>query len=168
VNVAVGLDASETRLGWAIVNYETQAPVASGVEDLRQPGGGYQEHQLLRAIGTVAEACEGHEVWVVGVEDAYMGVNPTRSMTHAGVVGMSVMASRVLFGDITIWPISPNTWRSAINLKAKSRKRVDLKAAAVAWATSILGRTPATDDEADALGIATAVALLTITNEAAA
>jgi hypothetical protein len=97
------------------------------------------------------------------------------ALRHAGVVGMAQLAARVVFGDVTIWPIPAGTWRKAIDLSPASRKRADVKAATMDWALDrwLLHAAPGVvfdpsdQDAADALGIATACARLTVKNEAA-
>lgn len=178
--IAVGLDVSEKRMGWAAVAYDDQRPLALGVENLRRKDGGWPEDQVFGAMETVYAKLrlgryDRHDVVVVGIEDAYLGPNKLASLRHASVVGMATMAARVVFGPtVTYWPIPAGTWRNAIGLKPASRKRADVKAATLVWATDRmdeLGVLPDKqllgEDEADALGIATACALLTVKNEAA-
>jgi Holliday junction resolvasome RuvABC endonuclease subunit len=160
-------------MGWAAVDYDTQQPLALGVEALDERDGGWIENQVFRAMRSVNKRIPPGEVFVVGVEDVYPGPNKMGALRHAGVVGMAQLAARVVFGDVTIWPIPAGTWRKAIDLKPASRKRSDVKAATMEWAlTAIphrmflaLGRLE--EDAADALGIATACARLTVRNEAA-
>jgi Holliday junction resolvasome RuvABC endonuclease subunit len=174
VTIALGLDVSEKRMGWAAVDYDTQEPLALGVEALDERDGGWIENQVFRAMREVNKRIPPGEVFVVGIEDVYPGPNKMGALRHAGVVGMAQLAVRVVFGDVTIWPIPAGTWRKAIDLKPASRKRVDVKAATMEWALDRFSlRHPAdylplTEDAADALGIATACARLTVRNEDAA
>ena len=176
--IALGLDVSEKRMGWAAVRYDDQRPLALGMERLDLPDGGWIENQMFRAMREVNRQIPDGEVVVVGVEDAYLGPNKKGSLRHASVVGMATLAVRVVFGgNVTIWPIPAGTWRNAIGLKPASRKRQDIKEATLTWAYDLLderGRDIGhmwalnlQDDAADALGIATACALLTVRNEAA-
>jgi Holliday junction resolvasome RuvABC endonuclease subunit len=180
VTLALGLDVSEKRMGWAAVDWDDQTPLALGVEALDEKDGGWIENQVFRAMRSVNKRIPPGDVFVVGIEDVYPGPNKMGALRHAGVVGMAQLAARVVFGDITIWPIPAGTWRKAIDLKPASRKRVDVKAATLEWALMWLGCSekspwyttapvdiPVTEDSADALGIATACARLTVRNEAA-
>lgn len=173
--IAVGLDVSEKRMGWAAVSYDDQQPLALGVEALDQPDGGWLENQVFRAMRDINRRIPDGEVVVIGIEDTYLGPNRMGSLRHAGVVGMATLAARVVFGDVTIWPIPAGKWRNAIGLKPASRKRADVKEATMVWGVNVLleHAWPADtalgygEDAYDALGIATACALLTVKNEAA-
>lgn len=173
--IALGLDVSEKRMGWAAVAYDDQRPLALGLERLDLPDMGWIENQMFRAMREVNRLIPPGEVVVVGIEDAYLGPNKKGSLRHASVVGMATLAVRVVFGgNVTIWPIPAGTWRNAIGLRPVSRKRADVKAATLVWATDRMDELDVlpdkqilSEDEADALGIATACALLTVKNEAA-
>ena len=181
MSLAVGLDVSELRLGWAVVDYDTQEPLALGVEDLRKRDGGWPEEQVIVAVRHVLGVVEGlgrdrEEVAVVGIEDAYHGPSIKGTIRQAGVIGMATAAAQMIFGgQATCWPIPNGTWLSPLHVKPASRKREDVKAATGEWATATLleHRWPAdaainvAEDAADALGIATACALLTVKREAA-
>ena len=180
MSLAVGLDVSELRMGWAIVDYDTQEPLALGVENLRDPDGGWPEDQVLRAIDHIKAHVVGRlpvehgEVYVVGIEDAYIGPSKMGSLRQAGVIGMATMAARVVFGPtVTYWPIPNSSWLEPLDIKPASRKSADIKAATRTW---MLRRLPValipseeviSQDAADALGIATACALLTVKKEPA-
>jgi Holliday junction resolvasome RuvABC endonuclease subunit len=174
--IALGLDVSEQRMGWAAVSYDDQTPLALGVESLVERDGGWLENQVFRAMRDVNRMLPAGEVVVVGIEDVFLGPNKMGSLRHAGVVGMATLAVRVVFGDVTIWPLPAGKWRKAIGLKPVSRKRADVKAVTWLWAMGVLDKNGVLKDEwqnmsedsADALGVATACALLTVkTNEAA-
>jgi Holliday junction resolvasome RuvABC endonuclease subunit len=172
--IALGLDVSEQRMGWAAVSYDDQTPLALGVESLVERDGGWLENQVFRAMRDINKHIPAGEVVVVGIEDVYLGPNKMGSLRHAGVVGMAQLAVRVVFGDVTIWPIPAGKWRNAIGLNPASRKRVDVKAATLVWATDLLDELNVlteqqliSEDAADALGIATACALLTVKRDAA-
>jgi Holliday junction resolvasome RuvABC endonuclease subunit len=181
VTIALGLDVSETRMGYAAVDYDTCKPLALGVEDLRERDGGWPEDQILRATERVWQSLKDlgfwdrEEVVVVGIEDAYLGPNRMASLRHASVVGMATMAARVVFGPgVTCWPIPADSWRNALGIKG--RNRAEKKALTYEWALSVLddhqffykGEHGLEEDAADALGIATACARLTVRNEDAA
>lgn len=182
--IALGLDVSELRMGWAFVSWDTQAPIALGVENLRKPDEGWIEEQVLAAMRNVrAELVRlGHgpeEVVVVGIESAYHGPSIKRTIAHAGVVGMATVAAQVTFGrQATCYPLGADEWRAACGI-SNAGKSADKKAAALVWAEMRLidGRPEPptheellaiTEDSADALGIATAAALKTEAREAAA
>jgi Holliday junction resolvasome RuvABC endonuclease subunit len=175
VTIALGIDVSPKRMGWAAVDWDTQEPLALGVEDLQQKDDGWLENQVFRAMREVNKRIPPGEVYVVGIEDGYMGPNANTNREQMRVIGCTQMAVRVVIGDVTIWPIPAGTWRKAIGLKPVSRKRADVKAATMEWAKPVLvncgmyseQRDPA-EDAADALGIATACARLTVRNEEAA
>jgi Holliday junction resolvasome RuvABC endonuclease subunit len=180
MSLAIGLDVSELRMGWAVVDYDTLEPLALGVEDLRERDGGWAEDQVLRAMHQVQRniapvpVARG-DVFVVGIEDAYLGPNKKASLRHASVVGMATMAARVVFGpSVTYWPIPADSWRHALGIKGRNRK--EKKALTLEWAAAhvVSSNSPLsmtlngiTEDEADALGIATACAMLTEKSEAA-
>lgn len=177
MSVSIGIDVSELRMGWAIVSYDDQTPLALGVEDLRERDGGYAEDQVLRSMRRVSAEVEGlrEEVYVVGIEDAYQGPSVKRSLMHASIVGMATMAARVVFGEsVVYWPIPNGTWLNPLGITPASRKRDDVKAATMAWAVGVLQPSgtffwemPIEQDAADALGVATACALLTVEKAAA-
>ena len=177
--IAVGLDVSELRLGYAAVDYETQEPICLGVEDLRQRDGGYIEEQVPRAVRFVRSELvrlghDAEEVVLVGIESAYHGPNIKRTIAHAGVVGMATCAAQMIFGSQAIcYPLGADEWRAACGI-SNAGKREDKKAMTRWWAQATLiesgwgGNTSTLgEDEADALGIATACALLTETKAAA-
>jgi Holliday junction resolvasome RuvABC endonuclease subunit len=179
--IALGLDVSEQRMGWAAVSYDDQTPLALGVESLVERDGGWLENQVFRAMRDVNRKLPAGEVVVVGIEDVFLAINPVTkkplnpdmSLRHAGVVGMATLAVRVVFGDVTIWPLPAGKWRKAIGLKPVSRKRADVKEATMTWADAVLGvgaplALHLTEDSADALGVATACALLTVKTDEAA
>lgn len=177
MSLAIGLDVSETRMGWAVVDYDTREPLALGVENLREPDGGWAEDQVYSAVLRVHEIVDdmtADDVFVIGIEDAYLGPNKKASLRHASVVGMATMAARVVFGpSVTYWPIPAESWRKALGISG--RTRADKKAATLVWATDLLDRLSVlpdqqlvSEDEADALGIATACAMLTERNDVAA
>lgn len=173
MSLAVGLDVSELRLGWAVCDYDTQEPLALGVEDLRRRDGGWPEDQVLGATEAIYRRIRlgGHDrrdVFVIGIEDAYLGPNKKSALRHASVVGMATMAARVVFGpSVTYWPIPADSWRHALDIKGRNRK--EKKALTMEWAQtvipaheSVLIATAAmSDDVCDALGIAVACARLT-------
>lgn len=177
MSLAIGLDVSELRMGWAVVDYDTQTPLALGVEDLREKDGGWPEDQVIRAVRAVRERVvslgrEKEDVWVVGIESAYHGPNISRTIAHAGVVGMATATAQVTFGQhVTCYPLGADEWRATCGI-SNAGKREDKKAACLEWASSrivwILPRgARLTEDMADALGIATACALMTERREAA-
>jgi Holliday junction resolvasome RuvABC endonuclease subunit len=172
--IALGLDVSEQRMGWAAVSYDDQTPLALGVESLVERDGGWLENQVFRAMRDINKHIPAGEVVVVGIEDVYLGPNKMGSLRHAGVVGMAQLAVRVVFGDVTIWPIPAGKWRKAIGLKPASRKRADVKRATMTWAidtiatSNLAGKASLFGDSTDALGIATACALLTVKTDEAA
>jgi Holliday junction resolvasome RuvABC endonuclease subunit len=168
VSLAIGLDVSELRMGWAVVDYDTLEPLALGVEDLRERDGGWAEDQVLRAVRRI-NVNWLHDVFVVGIEDAYLGPNKKASLRHASVVGMATMAARVVFGpSVTYWPIPADSWRHALGIKGRNRK--EKKALTMEWAVPRFKgpySIAISEDSADALGIATACAMLTEKQEAA-
>ena len=179
MSLAVGLDVSELRLGYAVVDYDSQEPLALGVEDLRKPDAGWPEEQVIVAVRHVLGVVEGlgrdrEEVAVVGIEDAYHGPSIKGTIRQAGVIGIATAAAQMIFGgQATCWPLPNGTWLAAAGVKPASRKREDVKAATMVWANTLLLSHPLIaerligQDEADALGIATACALLTVKREAA-
>jgi Holliday junction resolvasome RuvABC endonuclease subunit len=126
-------------------------------------------------MNSIGHEYDRSEVFVVGIEDAYLGPNKKASLRHASVVGMATMAARVVFGpSVTYWPIPADSWRHALGIKGRNRK--EKKALTWEWAekqtksgiyaeggNNIILR----EDECDALGIATACAKLTEKAEAA-
>lgn len=175
--LAIGLDVSELRLGYAIVTYEDQSPLALGVEDLRERDGGWVEDQVIRAVSHVRDEVlrlgfEREDVWVVGVEDAYVGPSVKGSLRHAAVVGMARAMAASNFGRQTaVVPIGADEWRGLCGI-SNAGKSADKKAATEAWAWNALplgeglddpwGWEDLEQDAFDALGVATACALLTV------
>ena len=180
MSLAVGLDVSELRMGWAVVGYDYQEPLALGVENLRKPDAGWPEEQVILAVRNVLGVVKGlghdrEEVFAVGLEDAYHGPSIKGTIRQAGVIGMATVAAQMIFGShVTCWPIGNGTWLALLGIKPASRKRADVKAATMEWAADRLdswgfdaSRQLVGEDESDALGIATACALLTEKREAA-
>lgn len=175
MSLAIGLDVSELRMGWAVVDYDTQEPLAFGVENLRERDGGYPEDQVLRAMRAVYtrlthahSECRDESVYVVGIEDVYRGPSIKGTIRHAGIVGMATMAARVVFGpSVVYWPIPNGTWLKPLGLDKTSQARsAVVKAETMAWAVARVGEGIG-QDAADALGIATACALLTVKKDTA-
>lgn len=170
MSLAIGLDVSELRMGWAVVDYDTQEPLALGVENLRERDGGYPEDQVLRAMHSVSgdQGIDVREVYVVGIEDVYRGPSIKGTIRHAGIVGMATMAARVVFGpSVVYWPIPNGTWLKPLGLDKTSQARsAVVKAETMAWAVARVGEGIG-QDAADALGIATACALLTVKKDTA-
>jgi len=182
VSLAIGLDVSELRMGWAVVDYDTQAPLALGVENLREKDGGYPEDQVLHAMRAIYTRLthaysewRDEAVYVVGIEDVYRGPSIKGTIRQAGIVGMATMAARVVFGSsVVYWPIPNGTWLKPLGLDKTSQvKSAVVKAETLGWATAVLYNAGHQLDEgleqdaADALGIATACAMLTVKKDAA-
>jgi len=153
-------------MGWAIVDYDDQAPRDWGVVDLRNPEEGWPESQVIRAIRDVrselrALGYDVDEVYVIGIESAYHGASIAGTITHAGMVGMAMAAAQIILGrQATVYPLHPASWPPSLGIRGKSGKRADVKAATIAWASALVGQ-PVLEDAADAIGLATAAARAT-------
>ena len=177
MSLAIGLDVSELRMGWAVCDYDTQEPLALGVEDLRRRDGGWPEKQVETAVNDVwltvnRMGYDYEEIVLVGIEAAYHGPSIKRTIAHAGVIGMATMAASITFPAATIYPIPADSWRKALGIKGKNR--AEKKALTMEWACDHLddfcvlrSQQLIGQDEADALGIAVACARLTEKREAA-
>lgn len=150
--LVLGLDASPRRIGWALVDYEDATIVELGVEftpagdDLRN------RRRAVREIAKTARRIG--DVFAVFVEDAYAGPNRAVTVQHAGTVGNVEAFALERWPRILVARLASSTWRSSIGVSAKG------KADVVLWAQNKTGRAMWTQDEADALGIATAGQLL--------
>ena len=143
----IGLDASERRIGYAIVDYDSGQPLTTGT--IHTPAG-EDLHARVNAWRTISSsATTSGDIELVLIEAPYAGPNRRGSLNHALAIGnLAGIAATRLGPRILVDTIQPATWRRICNLPLRGKEHV------FNWAIS---RHPITDqDQADALGIATA------------
>lgn len=145
-SVIVGLDVSPKRIGWAVVDYDTGHHIRHGVEHVT----GDDDLRARRiAFRNVTHAAESRgDVCAVILEDAYVGVSRRGTIVHAVSVGNVEAWAAMRWPDQLVVRLAPATWRAAVGLPTRGKEAV------MAWACAYVG--DMTQDEADALGIATA------------
>lgn len=148
-SLVLGLDASERRVGWALVDYETAELVEVGCEFTFAGDDLKNRRSALREIARVANL--RGDVFAVFVEDAYAGPSRARTVKHACAVGNVEAFALERWPKILVERLAPATWRSILGLPAKGKTGV------WAWARArdVYERLKI-QDEADALAIATA------------
>lgn len=159
MSLAVGIDASGRRIGYAVVPVDAVPP--------RVVGGGVvlvdaEDHtrNLVRAWRTVARKVnalalrERDDVVIVAVEDVYLGPNRRGSLDHAVVVGGVLALAQSSFGDALVILIPASKWRAMIGAP-RGGKQYPLD-----WARTRAGRSDITQDEADAIAVATTAAIM--------
>lgn len=142
----LGLDVSPNRIGWAIVDYDTGHHVAHGVEHVA----GDDDLRARRlAFAEIARTADARgDVCAVVLEDAYVGVSRRGTITHAVSVGNVEAWAATRWPDQLVVRLAPASWRKAVGLPTRGKEPV------VAWACAYVG--DVSQDEADALGVATA------------
>ena len=146
--VIIGLDVSERRIGFAILEYDSGACISTGV--MHTPAGD-DLNTRVQAWHTISHTANlTGDIELVLIEAPWSGPNRQGSIRGAMAVGnLAGIAAMNLGRTILIDTIQPTQWRSLCGLPGRGKEPISQ------WATYILGRT-VTQDEADALGIATA------------
>lgn len=152
-SLILGLDASPKRIGWAIIDYDNAHPIKWGTHHL-QDAACINPADDLRARRHIFQDIAKHadergDVCAVIIEDAYVGVSKQGSINHALSVGNVEAFASNRWPFILVERLKPATWRKHIGVKQRG------KGPTIDWAKDLTGHT-LTDDEADALGIATA------------
>lgn len=147
-SVIIGLDVSERRIGYAVLEYDSGQPLATGT--LHTPAG-EDLHARVKAWSEIsATANQTGDIQLVVIEAPWSGPNKQRNMQHALAIGNVAGAAAARLGpSILVDTIQPATWRSLCNLPTRGKEPVHQ------WATRVLNRN-IDQDQADALGIATA------------
>ena len=146
--VLIGLDVSERRIGYAILNYDSGECVETGV--MHTPAGN-DLNTRVQAWHSISHAAnQTGDIALVLIEAPWSGPNRQGSIRGAMAVGnLAGIAATRLGRNILVDTIQPTQWRSLCGISTRGKEPV------MTWATNRLGRT-ITQDEADALGIATA------------
>ncbi len=146
--VIIGLDVSERRVGFAVVEYDSGMCVSTGV--MFTPAGD-DLNTRVQAWHTISHtANQTGDIELVLIEAPWSGPNRQGSIRGAMAVGnLAGIAAMSLGRTILVDTIQPAHWRSLCGLPGRGKEPV------AEWATQALGRA-VTQDEADALGIATA------------
>ena len=146
--VIIGLDVSERRIGFAILNYDSGACVSTGV--MHTPAGD-DLNTRVQAWHTISHAANlTGDIELVLIEAPWSGPNRQGSIRGAMAVGnMAGIASMSLGRSVLVDTIQPAHWRSLCGLPGRGKQPI------TQWANKVLGRV-VTQDEADALGVATA------------
>lgn len=150
MNVAVGIDASGRRIGYAIISVDSEEILGGGVA-LLPPHDETRNlvvewRRIAQKIHAAATRGRG-DVVVVGVEDVYLGPNRRGSLDHALVVGGVLALAQRSFPDALILPVAAAQWKQHIGVSTVG------KSEALEWAIRRVGHEIG-QDEADALGIA--------------
>jgi Holliday junction resolvasome RuvABC endonuclease subunit len=147
----LGLDVSERRIGWALVDYDSAKPVNIGT--IHTPIEDDLEHRVdaWRAISHTATTAGG-DIEAVILEAPYTGPNKQGSLRAAMAIGnLAGIAASRLPTSVLIDTIQPATWRTTLRISTRG------KTAPLNHARSLCNDATLTDqDAADALCIATA------------
>lgn len=126
----LGLDASKSNTGWAIIDLKTGSPVLCGREDidkLRKDSGkppiGLEEAYMctMERIADVSDRRD-YKVEVVYVERHFTGRNRQVTILLAEAVGTARMAAHIVWPDAAINHFVPGTWKRAIGLAGNAPK----------------------------------------------
>ena len=146
-SVICGLDVSERRIGYALVDYDSAEPLETGT--IHTPRG-EDLHARVNAWRTISHnATQTGDIQLVLIEAPYAGPNRRGSLNHAMAIGnLAGIAAARLGSSILVDTIQPATWRTLCGLPTRGKEPV------LTWASDLW---PVADqDQADALGIATA------------
>lgn len=146
-SLILGLDVSARRLGWALVDYETGAPVACDVQHVSADDDLRARRVAFREIARDADA--RGDVCAVLLEDAHAGPSRRGTVIHALSVGNVEAWAAARWPDVLVDRVTPAAWRSAVGLPSQGKQPV------LDWATDLLRFRPS-QDAADALGVAVA------------
>jgi Holliday junction resolvasome RuvABC endonuclease subunit len=147
----LGLDVSERRVGWALVDYDSAKPVNIGT--IHTPADDDLNHRARawRSISIAADQAGG-DIEAVILEAPYAGPNRQGSLRAAMAIGnLAGIASARLGPSVLIDTIQPATWRTTIGISTRG------KTAPLNHARTLTNNPTLNDqDAADALCIATA------------
>lgn len=146
--VIIGLDVSERRIGYAVVEYDSGKCITTGV--MHTPAGD-DLNTRVQAWHSISHAAnQTGDIELVLIEAPWSGPNRQGSIRGAMAVGnLAGIAATRLGRTVLIDTIQPTQWRALCGISTRGKEPV------MTWATQVLGRN-VTQDEADALGIATA------------
>lgn len=147
-SLILAIDASPKRLGWAVVDYDTAELITSGTEHTTDPSDLQDRRSRIRWIAH--EAMGRGDVCAAFVEDAYAGPNKRTTIQHAMSVGNVEAFLLERWPLILVDRITPATWRSILGLPQRGKQ------APLEYAQTRTTRTLTSQDEADAICIATA------------
>lgn len=150
-SLILGLDVSARRIGWALVDYETGAPVQCGVQHVPADDDLRARRIAFREVARDADA--RGDVCAVLLEDAHAGPSRRGTVIHALSVGNVEAWAAARWPDVLVDRVTPAAWRSSIGLPTKGKQPV------IDWATDLLRFRPS-QDAADALGVARACHVL--------
>ena len=147
-SLILGLDVSERRIGYALVDYDSGEAVETGT--IHTPPG-EDLHARVDAWRRISIAAnQTGDIQLVAIEAPWMGPNRQGSMRHAMAIGnLAGIAAARLGPTILIDTIQPADWRTTCGLPTKGKTPIH------SWAVGVLG-VDVDQDQADALGIATA------------
>lgn len=149
--IVLGIDAQRLRIGWALVSVVGELapdeppilPVDCGCAVLDGDPGSF-----------VSWWCKGmRAVDLVYVESPHVGYSRRGAVEHAMFIGRVLQQAERRWPDAPVQLIAPQEWKSIIGLPGNAKKEQILR-----WAIE-RGANPATQDAADALGIAYAGAI---------
>lgn len=144
----IGLDVSELRTGFAIVEYDSGEPIETGT--IHTPRG-EDLHARVDAWRYISHAAnQTGDIQLVLIEAPWSGPNRQRNVQHAMAVGsMAGICAARLGPTILIDTIQPAHWRRLYGVSTRGKADIKNKA------ENTLG-IRVDQDQADALGIATA------------
>ena len=144
----IGLDVSERRIGYAVLEYDSGEPVETGT--IHTPAGNDLTDRVNAWRRISHAANQTGDIQLVLIEAPWIGPNRQGSMRHAMSVGnVAGIAATRLGPKILVDTIQPAQWRRLCGLPSRGKTPV------AEWANDVLNLR-VTQDEADALGIATA------------
>ena len=146
-SLILGLDTSARRIGWCIVAYETAEVIYHGTQ--HTPAGNDLANRRIAFKEIAYDADKRGDVCAVFIEDAYSGPSRQGTIQHASSVGNVEAFALNQYPFILVDRIAPSTWRSVLGLPSSGKEPV------MEWATKTSPFPVKTQDEADAIAIAT-------------
>lgn len=116
----LGLDVQPTRLGWALADLDTGAPLGCGCIPLSPATFSASVRTALRTIQIGAD--RHGEVALVAIEDAHLGVNRRGALRHAMAIGDVRQAVDRRWPEAAVQLIAPQEWKRLVGLPGNAAK----------------------------------------------
>lgn len=144
----LGLDAQQTRLGYALCRLEDGEPVRCGCIPLAADAG--FSRSVRHALSGIWPGPHP-DIALVAIEDAHLGPNRLGSLRHAMAIGEIRQAVSRRWPDAAVQMVRPQEWKKLLGLRGNASKPEVMSMAFQ------LGFGADVQDEADAACIAYAV-----------
>lgn len=157
VEVALGLDPSPERLGFAFLDILTGQPMWNGAVEIYRIDAGWREHQVMEAMRLLRFSLDRkldarYLVTLIGVERMFVGRNANVSIDLAEVSGYVSQAASYEWPTAIVEHLTPPEWRRLNGLKGNAPK-ADVLANAEVLGFEIDQTNPFKQDAADACHI---------------